>query len=128
MPEIDARKVRLVGGGITQDGEHGALIFAPASGEQFAVALRIEQFNELLRAAALLHSQMRKTRADVAPIQVERWSTDETTRTAVLALQVFGGLELRFELSRETGAVHGAATARRRRFRARISRRAGKLR
>ncbi len=102
MPEIDARKVRLIGGGVTGDGEHGAMVFAWQSGDEFALALDIQQFPEVVRAAAMLHSQIRKLRGDeVAPIPVERWSTAETSDTAILSLQVFGGLELRFELSRD---------------------------
>ncbi len=106
MPEIDARKVRLIGGGVTGDGEHGAMVFAWQNGQEFALAVEVEQFADVIRAAAMLHSQARKLRGEeVPPIPVERWSTAETPDSAILSLQVFGGLELRFELSRDTQAT-----------------------
>jgi hypothetical protein len=102
MVQIDARVARLVGGGLTSDLNYGSLVFAWANGERFALALRVEQFTELMRAAALTHSQARKLHGDEVPaISIETWSTTETPDGTLLSLQVFGGLELRFELSRK---------------------------
>jgi hypothetical protein len=112
MPGLEARKVKLVGGGITADGDHGALVFSLEQGEQFALAVGVEQFADLLKTAALLHSQLRKRHGDaVGAIPVEMWSTSGTPGAAILSLQVFGGLELRFEVSRGTQSSNDASNA-----------------
>jgi hypothetical protein len=101
MAQKEARKARLLGGGLTTDGEHGVLVFAWEDGERFALALEVEQFTELLQAGALMHTQARKLRGDaVRPVPVEMWNTARMSDAAILSLQVFGGQELRFEVSR----------------------------
>lgn len=106
MPPKNAQKAMLVGGGMAADGEHGALVFETAEKEPFALALGFDQYPELIRAAALLHSEARARHGGaVPPVPVERWSTEETPDTAILSLRVYGGLELRFELSRHTQDV-----------------------
>jgi hypothetical protein len=101
MAQREARKARLLGGGLTTDGEHGVLVFAWEDEERFALALAIEQFAELLEAGAVMHTQARKLRGDaVRPVPVETWSTARMGDAAILSLQVFGGQELRFEVSR----------------------------
>ena len=106
MPEINARQVTLTGGGPTGDGEHAGLIFTDREGEQFALVLHVDQFAQVARAAALMHSQARKLRGNaVPPIPVERWGTTGTPERAILSLAVFGGLELRFEVLRGTNEI-----------------------
>ena len=103
MPEMNARKVTLKGGGLTEDQNHAGLLFAAQDGEQFVLIVSVDQFAHFARAAALLQSQARKLRGDEVPvIPVERWSTIGTPKTALLSLQVFGGLELRFKVPRST--------------------------
>ncbi len=103
MAEINARRVEIVGGGTTEEGEHGAIVFAPQDGEQFALVFAVEQFASLVRAAALLHTQALKLRGDEVPaIPVEEWDTKRTSDSVLLTLKVFGGLELRFEVSKAT--------------------------
>jgi hypothetical protein len=102
MPTTDAKVVKLMSGAISEDGRHAALLFRAGDAEEVTLAISLEQFPLLLRAAALLHSQARKLHGEnVRPIAVERWSTQETPETAVLSLYVFGGQELRFELGRQ---------------------------
>ena len=43
------------------------------------------------------------------PIPVERWGTTGTPERAILSLAVFGGLELRFEVLRETKEIGSAS-------------------
>ena len=101
MAQQNAAKAKLLGGGLTTDGEHGVLVFAWSDGQRFALALEIEQFRELLEAAALMHTQARKLRGDeLPPVPVEMWSTTRTGDAAILSLHVFGGQELRFAVSR----------------------------
>lgn len=102
MHQRTARTVALVGGGTAATGEHGVLVFQDADGEQFALALRFDQFPELVRTAALFCSEAQKRGGDVQPVSVEQWSTEGTPESAVLSLKVFGGLELRFQIPRGT--------------------------
>ena len=102
MPEMEAHEVKLAGSGIAPDGEHGVLVFT-RNGRQLALALGFEQFAGLLKAAALWYSQARKRLGDQIPaIPVESWSTTRSADGAVLSIQVFGGLELRFQVSKGT--------------------------
>lgn len=103
MPDVDVQKVELIGGGLTQDGEHGALVFVSPTGQRIILGVSVEQFPELVRGAALLQTQARKLRGDeVRPIAIERWSTFRSRDGAILTLEMFGGLELRFEVPRGT--------------------------
>src|SRR3712207_2611011 len=103
MAQIEAKHVELAGGGVSPDGKHFALLFESKSGERLVLGLGVRQFPELLRVAAVTYSQARKLYGDeIRPISVETWSTSETPETAILSLKVFGGSELRFELSRNT--------------------------
>jgi hypothetical protein len=108
MAQIDLKRVELVGGGLSQDGERFALIFMSKEGERLALGIDVRQFPELVRAAAETQSQARKLYGDqVLPIAVNTWSTAETPDVAILSLKVFGGSELRFKLSRNTQEESG---------------------
>ena len=101
--KMKALKASLIGGGIDGDGEHGALLFRAANEERFALTLKLEEYPGLVRAAALFHSELRKRHGGDAPlIPVESWSAEGTPEIAVLALKIFGGLELRFQVSQGT--------------------------
>ena len=109
MAQVEARKATLVGGGLTTGSRLATLVFAWENKERFALAIELRQFLELLKVAALTHTQARKLDGDkVPPIPVETWSTTATPDdTAILSLKVFGGLELRFEVSPNTQEESG---------------------
>ena len=72
--------------------------------------LHVDQFADVTKAAALMHSQARKLHGDaVPPIPVERWGTTGTPDRAILSFVVFGGLELRFEVLGGTKATGSAS-------------------
>jgi hypothetical protein len=96
-------KASLIGGGSAGDGEHVALLFRAANEERFALTLKLDEYPGLVRAAALFQSELRKRHGgDAALIPVESWSAEGTPEMAVLALKIFGGLELRFQVSQGT--------------------------
>src|SRR5215212_3453047 len=103
MGDKEALVVTLHRGVIAPTGQHGALLFKTAEGREVVLALSVDQYPLLLRAAALLQSQALALAGEAAaPVPVERWTTAGTPEAAVLTLEVFGGLKLRFKVTQGT--------------------------
>src|SRR5215208_6533184 len=100
MDDKEALVATLHRGVIAPTGQHGALLFKAANGAELVLALSVDQYPQLLRAAALLQSQAIELADDAAaPVPVERWTTTGTPEAATLTLEVFGGLKLRFKIT-----------------------------
>ena len=103
MVERMALPARLLGGSIASTGQHGALLFETAEGGEVVLALSVDQYPLLLKAAALLQSQAIKLAGEAArPVPVEKWTTTGSSQAAVLTLEVFGGLKLQFQVTQGT--------------------------
>jgi hypothetical protein len=94
-------QAQLVGSAVTEGGEQGALIFT-VEGSRLTLTLDPQLYNGLVRAAALWQTRARDRGGEVPPIPIEKWSAERQHKSVILTLQVFGGLELQFQVSPET--------------------------